>query len=136
MRPERRRLISFDPTYDYRLYQWLTTEAGTITYSDNAQGLGDDIDAYISALQNNNLYKQEEGLEKVWRTYDELLDVQADNRACQFNIMNPVTGKEQKYVTRLASEAIADDFVTLYGGSDDEDLYKKFAEGGLYYYYA
>ena len=50
--------------------------------------------------------------------------------------MNPVTGVEQKNLTRLASEAIADDFVTLYEGSTDDSIYKKFAEGGLYYYYA
>ena len=130
------KITSFDPTYDYRLYQWLTTQVGTLEFSDNAKGLGDDIAAYISALQDNNVYKQAEGLEKVWRTYDELLDVQAYNRAAKFNIMNPVTGVEQKNLTRLASEAIADDFVTLYEGSTDDSIYKKFAEGGLYYYYA
>ena len=130
------KITSFDPTYDYRLYQWLTTEVGALEFSDNAKGLGNDIAAYIEALQENNVYKQEEGLEKVWRTYDELLDVQAYNRGAQFNIMNPVTGVEQKNLTRLASEAIADDFVTLYQGSTDDSIYKKFAEGGLYYYYA
>ena len=129
------KITSFDPTYDYRLYQWLTSEVGTLEFSDNAKGLGDDIEAYISALQNNNLYKQEEGLEKVWRTYDELLDVQAYNRSVQFNIVNPNNGSAQNNLTRLVSEQIADDFVKLYKGEDDT-LYKEFAEGGKYYYYA
>ena len=129
------KITSFDPTYDYRLYQWLTTEVGTIEFSDNAKGLGDDIASYIGALQNNNIIKQEEGLEKVWRTYDELLDVQKDNRNAQFNIINPTTGLPQNNLTRLVSEAVADDFVALYNGTDNT-LYTKFAEGGLYYYYA
>ena len=129
------KITSFDPTYDYRLYQWLTTEVGTIEFSDNAKGLGDDIASYIGALQNNNIIKQEEGLEKVWRTYDELLDVQKDNRNAQFNIINPATGLPQNNLTRLVSEAVADDFVALYNGTDNT-LYTKFAEGGLYYYYA
>ena len=140
------KITSFDPTYDYRLYTWLTTEVGTLDFSDNAKGLGADIDAYILALQNNNLDKQDEGLEKVWRTYDELLDVQAYNREAQFDILNPVTGAEQKNLTRLASEKIADDFLILktgkhLDGTAATDLeitasYAKFAEGGNYYYYA
>ena len=129
------KITSFDPTYDYRLYQWLTSEVGTIEFSDNAKGLGDDIANYIGALQNNNIIKQEEGLEKVWRTYDELLDVQKDNRKAQFNIINPTTGVPQNNLTRLVSEAVADDFVALYNGTDNT-LYTKFAEGGIYYYYA
>ena len=131
------KITSFDPTYDYRLYQWLTSEVGTITFSDNAKGLGDDIDKYISALQKNNLYKQEEGLEKVWRTYSELLDVQSYNRAAQFEIVDPTTGKndDTKHLTRLVSEAVANDFVALHDGSDTS-AYSRFAEGGMYYYYA
>ena len=129
------KITSFDPTYDYRLYQWLISEVGELQFSDNAAGLGDEIKSYIAALQNNNIYKQEEGLEKVWRTYDELLDVQAYNRGAKFNIINPVTGVAQNNLTRLVSEAVADDFVKLYEGTDNT-LYTKFAEGGLYYYYA
>ena len=129
------KITSFDPTYDYRLYQWLTSEVGTITFSANAKNLGTDIDNYISALQKNNLYKQEEGLEKVWRTYSELLDVQAYNRSAEFDIINPNNGTPQEYLTRLVSEKIANDFVALKEGSDTSS-YKEFAEGGKYYYYA
>ena len=127
------KITSFDPTYDYRSYQWLTTEVGTLEFSDNAKGLGDDINAYIAALQNNNLYKQEEGLEKVWRTYDELLDVQEDNRASQFQIYN-TSITDNQWLTRLVSEKIANDFVALHDGTSTN--YANFAEGGLYYYYA
>ena len=129
------KITSFDPTYDYRLYQYLTTEVGELKFSDNAAGLGDDIDAYIAALQNNNLYKQEEGLEKVWRTYGELLDVQDANRTAQFDILNPADGSDQKYLTRLVSEKVADDFVALHDGTSTA-AYAEFAEGGKYYYYA
>ena len=140
------KITSFDPTYDYRLYQWLTTEVGTLEFSDNAKDLDKDIDKYIDALQNNNVFKQEEGLEKVWRTYDELLDVQEYNRTAQFDIKNPVTGEAQTNLTRLVSEKIADDFIMLKTGkkadgtdASADDLkaaYKEFAEGGKYYYYA
>ena len=130
------KITSFDPTYDYRLYQWLISEVGTIEFTDNDKGLGEYIDAYIAALQNNNLYKQEEGLEKVWKTYDELLDVQEYNRSAKFKIVNPITGDVQEHLTRLVSEAAADDFITLYNGSTDASIYAKFAEGGSYYYYA
>ena len=140
------KITSFDPTYDYRLYQWLSTKDGQLDFSDNAAGLGADIDAYIAALQNNNLYKQEEGLEKVWRTYGDLLDVQTYNRGVTFDILNPVTGVAQDNLTRLASEKIANDFLILKTGKNLDgtaatDLeitaaYTNFAEGGLYYYYA
>ena len=134
------KITSFDPTYDYRLYQWLISEVGELQFSENASGLGADITDYITALQENNLYKQEEGLEKVWRTYGELLDIQEYNRDAMFKITNPVTGIEQVNVTRLVSEAAADDFDKLHNGIADEaertETYAKFAEGGIYYYYA
>ena len=132
------KITSFDPTYDYRLYQWLTSEVGELKFSDNAAGLGEEIVSYISSLQKSNLYKQEEGLEKVWRTYDELLDVQAYNRSAQFKIVDPNTGSDTntKYLTRLVSEAAADDFIKLYEGTATDAEYKAFAEGGKYYYYA
>ena len=129
------KITSFDPTYDYRLYTWLTTEVGSLEFSDNAKGLDVEIENYIETLQNNNLFAQEEGLEKVWRTYGELLDVQAYNREAIFDILNPSTGADQKNLTRLVSEKVADDFVALHDGTDTSS-YKEFAEGGKYYYYA
>ena len=133
----RSKITSFDSTYDYRLYKWLKTQM-TVNFSGIAENLGNEIDSYIAALQNNNAYKQEDGLKKVWRTYNELLDVQDNNRSVKFKIVRG-TGVEQKNLTRLVSEAAANDFMTLYnndGTTDYSAIYEKFAEGGVYYYYA
>ena len=131
------KITSFDATYDYRLYQYLTSEV-TISFTGAAAGLGDMIERYIGAQQENNAFKQEDGLEKVWRTYTEMLDVQEENRVgdkAQFNTVN-AQGKEQQNLTRLVSEQVADDFMKLYEGTGDATIYAKFAEGGDYYYYA
>ena len=152
------KITSFDPTYDYRLYNYLKTQVN-INFTGKAEHLGEDIDKYIEVTQDNNLYKQADGLEKVWRTYNELLDVQDYNRAAKFDTIN-TKGQKQENLTRLVSEQAADDFIALYEGTiadpgvaDDPltpdvdeaaeayakayaDLYAKFAEGGCYYYYA
>ena len=129
------KITSFDPTYDYRLYNYLKTQVAELSFTGKAEGLGEEIDNYISAIQKNNLYKQEDGLEKVWRTYNELLDVQEANRSAQFNIVNS-KGEPQGNLTRLVSEQVADDFMAIYNGTGNATTYAKFAEGGLYYYYA
>ena len=139
------KITSFDPTYDYRLYNYLKSQVAEISFTGKAEGLGEEIDAYILALQKNNLYKQEEGLEKVWRTYNELLDVQQYNRSVQFKIKNS-KGVDQEHLTRLVSEQVALDFMAIYNEEivddpatpEDEvaEAYAKFAEGGDYYYYA
>ena len=128
------KITSFDATYDYRLYQYLNTQV-TVKFSGAAEGLGEEIDTYIEKAQENNAFKQVDGLEKVWRTYNELLDVQEENRAMMFDTVN-AQGGTQSNLTRLVSEAVADDFMKLYEGLGDATTYAKFAEGGLYYYYA
>ena len=127
------KITSFDPTYDYRLYNELL-EGKVIDWNDNTD-LKDKIDAYISKSQSNNLYKQEDGLRKVWRTYNELLDVQDANRDAIFDIVN-TEGDQQQYLTRLVSEQAANDFMKIYNGNGNAADYAKFAEGGEYYYYA
>ena len=127
------KITSFDATYDYRLYQELL-EGKTINWNDNAD-LKDKIDAYINKSQSNNLYRQADGLRKVWRTYNELLDVQDANRDAIFDIVN-TEGDQQQYLTRLVSEQAADDFMKIYNGNGTVADYAKFAEGGEYYYYA
>ena len=129
------KITSFDSTYDYRLYNFLKDEVGTISFTGAAEGLGEDIDEYISVTKENNAYKQEDGLRKVWRTYKELLEVQEVNRTSVFDTVS-ATGAVQENLTRLASEKIADDFMKLYNGLGDATIYAKFAEGGEYYYYA
>ena len=128
------KITSFDATYDYRLYQYLNTQV-TVKFSGAAEGLGEEIDQYIAKAQENNSFKQEDGLKKVWRTYTELLEVQESNRDMMFDTVN-AQGGTQSNLTRLVSEAVADDFMKLYEGLGDATTYAKFAEGGLYYYYA
>ena len=139
------KITSFDATYDYRLYQYLVDEVGTITFSGAADGLGDQIDSYISATKANNVFKQEDGLKKVWRTYTELLEIQEENRNAKFNTVN-AKGQTQENLTRLVSEKIADDFMMLYTGKNPDGsaasnadilaAYANFGEEGDYYYYA
>ena len=128
------KITSFDSTYDYRLYQYLNTQV-TVKFSGAAEGLGEEIDAYIGKTQENNAFKQEDGLSKVWRTYTELLGAQEADRDRMFDTVN-AQGDTQSNLTRLVSEAVADDFMKLYEGLGDATTYAKFAEGGLYYYYA
>ena len=136
------KITSFDSTYDYRLYQWFSSaEAGeykvTINFSDTA--LGENIKSYISLQKESNATKQEEGLEKVWKNYIRLLDVQKDNREAEpWKTPNPIgDGTDSPWLTRLVSEKIAEDFFKLYDDPENNKaLYKEFAEGGKYYYYA
>ena len=107
----------------------------TVKFSGAAEGLGEEIDAYIEKTQENNAFKQEDGLNKVWRTYTELLGAQEADRDRMFDTVN-AQGDTQSNLTRLVSEAVADDFMKLYEGLGDATTYAKFAEGGLYYYYA
>ena len=124
------KITSFDSTYDYRLYKWLTGPEkyqSNISFTGAAEGLDKSIENYIDFLQEDNATKQEEGLEKVWKTYNRLLDLQEYNRAAKFEV------KGHTY-TRLVSEKVAEDFVALYKGTGGN--YDDFAEGGVYYYYA
>ena len=130
------KITSFDSTYDYRLYQRLQKEV-KINFTDAAEGLGDEIKDYIDRTRENNAYKQEDGLSKVWRTYTELLEVQEANRNYTYQTNNNVDGTQSPMLTRLVSEQIAEDFFKLYEDpTANASLYTKFAEGGDYYYYA
>lgn len=132
------KITSFDSTYDYRLYNWLTSDTQmNVEFTGAAEGLGDKIEAYINTQQTTNQQKQEEGLAKVWKTYTRLIDVQEYNRNVEpWQTVNPTTGATGTYYTRLVSEKIADDFFKLYEGTGDASTYGAFAEGGMYYYYA
>ena len=129
------KITSFDSTYDYRLYQWFSSaDAGeyqvTINFADTA--LGAKIESYISLQKESNATKQEEGLEKVWKNYIRLLDVQKDNREAEpWKTPNPIgDGTDSPYLTRLVSEQIAQDFFKLYDDPENNKaLYKEFAEG-------
>ena len=137
------KITSFDSTYDYRLYTWLTTDATEgigITFTGAAAGLEGKIDEYITSQKANNSFKQEDGMRKVWQSYTRMLDAQqADRKANPWKVMNPTTHTKNTYYTRLVSEQVAIDFYKLYDKPDDnENLYDKFNENleGSYCYYA
>ena len=129
------KITSFDATYDYRLYTYLTDKVD-MKFEEAAGDLEDKIERYIGSNKTNNAFKQEDGLEKVWRTYTELLEVQKTNREYQFNTVN-AKGIAQNNLTRLVSEKVADDFIKLYDGVGTVADYAQFLEetvGGYYYY--
>ena len=128
------KITSFDATYEYRLYEYLQTKV-TVSFEGAAKNLDKKIDSYIEKAKESNAYKQEDGLEKVWKTYTRLLDAQAEDRNAIFNTID-AKGNDQNNLTRLASEQIADDFINLYEGNGTAADYANFAEGGDYYYYA
>ena len=135
------KITSFDSTYDYRLYTWLTsdaTEGIKISFSGAAKDMDKKIEQYITSQKSNNAFKQEDGLQKVWKSYTRMLDVQKENReADPWKIMNPVTGQKTGYYTRLVSEQVAIDFFKLYDDPEtNKALYANFNEGGSYTYYA
>ena len=127
------KITSFDSTYDYRLYTWLTDQV-EIEFKGAAEGLGKTIEGYIDAQKENNVYKQNNGLKEVWRTYTELLGVQEENREAQYTTKNAYG--TSKTLTRLVPEKIADDFFKLYKGTGDANTYQAFTEEGDYHYYA
>ena len=129
------KITSFDATYDYRLYTYLTGKV-QMSFTEAAGDLENKIERYIGSNKSNNAYKQEDGLLKVWRTYTELLEVQQTNREYQFNTVN-AKGIAQNNLTRLVSEKVADDFIKLYEGTGTVADYAQFSEetvGGYYYY--
>ena len=130
------KITTFDSTYDYRLYQYLLTKV-KISYTGQAKGLDKVMEKYIGKQQENNVYKQNDGLEKVWRTYTELLGAQQYNRNAEYTTRNPKTGALSPTLTRLVPEQVADDFYNLYKDpATYSALYAKFNEEGGWYYYA
>ena len=84
----RNAIKNFDSTYDYRLYEYLTENRATdFQGSEKSLALLKSIDDYISLKRENNLYSQEEGMEKVWKTYLELLSVQDYYRQTVKNVI-------------------------------------------------
>ena len=79
----------FDSTYDYRLYEELTSDRDTeFEGKDKTLKLLDSIDAYIALQREKNIDDQKEGMEKVWNTYLELLEVQKYYRSTVNNVIN------------------------------------------------
>ena len=133
------KITSFDSTYDYRLYTYLTGPEkyqNNISFEGAAKGLDESISNYISFLKADNANKQEEGLEKVWKTYYRMLDKQEFDRNRLFHTMD-TQGNMQNNLTCLVSEKAAEEFFALYDDPDhNTGYYADFNEGGVFYYYA
>ncbi len=66
----------FDSTYDYRLYEELK-DRDDVKAEDASNGkLFGAIDNYIALQREKNQNEQEEGLEKVWKTYIDMLETE------------------------------------------------------------
>ena len=130
------KITSFDSTYDYRLYTYLTDKyASNISYTGAAEGLDKTIANYIDFLKDGNRTKQEEGLEKVWKTYYRMLEKQEYDRNRIFPTGD--TSGNDLTLTCLVSEKAADEFFALYEDpASNTAFYDDFKEGGAFYYYA
>lgn len=64
----------FDSTYDYRLYEELIGDKSA--FDEKTKTLFSAIDGYIDIQREKNSEAQKDGLETVWQTYVELLQVQ------------------------------------------------------------
>ena len=66
----------FDSTYDYRLYEELRSLEGVDANSDSNKAMFGLIDNYIDLQREKNKNEQEDGLQKVWETYFNMLATQ------------------------------------------------------------
>ena len=105
---------SFDPTYNYRLYNYFLNEH-ELTFNGD---LGKEISNYITAQQQYNVWTNEKDMAKAWRTYLELLEVQEANR---------IEG-------RLIPEVCAIKFKQAYDENGKIVKNGPFDEGGICYY--
>ena len=126
---------SFDSTYDYRLYELLTSGEGgrsKITFN-NTDGLdlGEAINKYIAATRANNKNSATDSLTSSWKTYLELLNVQNQQRDYTIGTTTGPAGSTVPAGTeikRVVSVRCAIGFTTGTTRTGD------WAEGGLCYY--
>ena len=122
----RNAIKGFDSTYDYRLYDLLSGKDDnkrSELFEENSDGLVllDKIDSYIALQREKNLFDQEEGIAKVWKTYLELLSVQKDYREDM-----PAAGN-----MRLVPEGCKIRFYSDKAANPDVET--EYKEGGLCY---
>lgn len=122
---------SFDSTYDYRLYELLTSN-GKITFN-NTDGinLGEEIAKYIAATKASNKNSAVNTLTSSWKTYLELLNVQNEQRDYTVRYTTGNAGAsvpENTPVKRVVNVRCAIGFTSGIAKTGD------WAEGGLCYY--
>lgn len=123
---------SFDPTYEYRLYEWLMTQySSRFTYKFN---LDTEIKNYVTSQREDNKVTQEDGMKLAWDEYLELIAVQDE-----FRTTSETVGSETVY-TRVVPEGCMIGFKQkleeLKNSSDpaDKALYEAYQKGGMCYH--
>ena len=108
---------TFDPTYNYRLYEHFV-ESGDLVFKTN-EGIyaQEQIENYIEFTRNTNAFNDAKTINQAWRTYLELLDQQTAERIEE----------------RLVPEMCAINFKKAYN-EKGEIIDPEFKEGGKCYY--
>ena len=114
----------FDKTYDYRLYDELSgkddnTRSSKFDVNSKGYALLETIDNYVATQRQKNLYEQGDNLQKVWRTYLELISAQ--------NEVRERINSTENY--RMVPEGCK---IRFYDGSYDEYV-TQYDEGGACY---
>ncbi len=120
------KIKSFDPTYQYRLYEWLIGEYGDRLQWHEDLDLNSEIENYINNLRTKNKVSQEDGMALAWDKYIELIEAQNASRG---------TKDADGAYTRVIPEGCVIGFKQNLAGLDpNSDLYKAYQKGGMCYY--
>ena len=118
----------FDSTYDYRLYEELKSLEGVDATSESNKTMFGLIDNYIALQREKNQNAQQEGLEKVWNTYFDLLNTQDYYRNGVRNIVSADT-----YNDRVVPEGCKIAFTKNLTAAEKAALKAQYEEGGYCY---
>ncbi len=118
----------FDSTYDYRLYEELKSLEGISADSESNKAMFGLIDNYIALQREKNQNAQQEGLEKVWNTYFDLLNTQDYYRNGVRNTVSTDT-----YNDRVVPEGCKIAFTKNLSAAEKAALKAKYEEGGYCY---
>ena len=126
---------SFDSTYDYRLYELLTSGEGgrsKITFNNTDEiDLGDEIAKYIEATRANNKNSATNTLTASWKEYLELINGQNQQRDYLVGETTVAgTGAVGDPIKRVVNVRCAIGFTNGVGRPAGSD----WAEGGMCYY--
>lgn len=121
---------SFDPTYQYRLYEYLTDgHLGELKFNAEID-LSKEIKNYVDRQRESNAVSQKIGMSKAWDKYFELIAAQNEMREIK---------EDDKYV-RVVPEGCVIGFakeLEKYKNSSnpaEQELYRKYTKGGMCYY--
>ena len=122
---------SFDPTYKYRLYEWLLeTYKNEISFNSKFN-LDKEIANYVAMQREENKDTQVYGMQRAWENYIELIEAQNESR---------LTKDANDVYTRVLPECCVVGFnvelENLKNSTDPDDLalYAAYQKGGMCYY--